>query len=51
MPDDGQNVLVVLADGSEILAYRQDGKWWIGVDYSSQDAELSAEVMFWREVS
>lgn len=48
MPPDGQNVLVTLADGSEVLAYQQDGKWWIGVEHSSQDAELTAGVEFWR---
>ena len=47
MPPEGQNVTVVLADGSERLAYWQDGAWWAGLDESSTDERLEG-VEFWR---
>jgi hypothetical protein len=51
MPPEGQNVLVTLADGSEFLAYWQDGQWWVGVEDSPDDIVLEGSVVFWRQDS
>lgn len=48
MPPEGQNVLVTLADGSELLAYWSAGQWFVGVDDDPNDAPLEAEVVSWR---
>lgn len=49
MPPEGQNVTVVLADGSETLAYWHAGQWWVGVPDHPLDIPLTIEVVSWRE--
>jgi hypothetical protein len=48
MPPEGQNVLVTLADGSEFLAYWQDGQWWVGVEDNPSDTMLEDTIISWR---
>lgn len=49
MPPAGQNVIVTLIDGTEVLAYWFEDQWWIGVAYDPIDIVLEG-VISWREV-
>lgn len=47
MPPEEVNVIAILGDGTEVMAYRKDGYWWVGVDDSPIDAKLYG-VVSWR---
>lgn len=49
MPPDGQNVIVTLSDGSELLAYFHAQNWWVGQPDNGQDIVLEG-VVSWRWV-
>jgi hypothetical protein len=49
MPPDGQNVIVTLSDGSELLAYFHAENWWVGQPDNPEDIMLEG-VVSWREV-
>jgi hypothetical protein len=49
MPNEGQNVLVTLTDGSELLAYYVAPNWWVGQPDNDIDIILES-VVSWREV-
>ncbi len=49
MPNEGQNVLVTLSDGSELLAYYVAPNWLVGQDDNPEDIILEG-VVSWREV-
>lgn len=46
-PPIGQNVDVVLSDGSTTLAYWNGSSWWVGVENDPLDAPLSGTVIGW----
>jgi hypothetical protein len=48
MPPEGQNVIVTLQDGTEVMAYWRDGQWWVGVENDPLDAPLQGTVIDWR---
>lgn len=48
MPPEGQNVTVVLDDGSETLAYWSEGLWWVGVADDPVDVPISGVVVGWH---
>ena len=47
MPPEGQNVIVVLEDGTELLAYYSDGFWRAGQDNSPEDTIVDS-IISWR---
>lgn len=49
MPPVGQNVLVTLNNGSELLAYWDEDCWWVGQADNGTDIILEG-VISWREV-
>jgi hypothetical protein len=49
MPPDGQNVIVTLSDGSELLAYFHAQNWWVGQPDNPDDIILDG-VVSWRWV-
>ena len=49
MPNEGQNVLVTLTDGSELLAYYYAQNWWIGQEDNPLDVVVDG-VVSWRMV-
>jgi hypothetical protein len=49
MPNEGQNVLVTLTDGSELLAYYVAPNWWVGQPDNGIDIILEG-IVSWREV-
>lgn len=48
MPPEGQNVIAVLDDGTEVLAYWSAGKWWVGVENDPIDVPLAGTVTSWH---
>lgn len=50
MPLEGYNVIITLADGSELLGYWMDGSWWTGVENDPNDIKVEG-VVSWREVT
>lgn len=48
MPPEGQNVIVVLDDGTEEMAYWWEGQWWVGVENDPVDVPLTRTVVTWR---
>ena len=49
MPPEGQNVIVTLEDGSELLAYWLEDQWWIGQEDNPLDVVVDG-VVSWRMV-
>ena len=47
-PPLGQEVVVTLADGSELLAYWNGVCWMVGVAHDPIDAVLAGDVIEWR---
>ena len=48
MPPVGQNVVVVLDDGTEVLAYWMDGVWWVGQENDPEDIPVNQGVQSWH---
>lgn len=48
MPPEGQNVIVTLDDGTDVMAYWSAGQWWVGVENDPMDAPLQGVVVDWR---
>jgi hypothetical protein len=40
-----------LSDGSQVAAYRADGRWWVGIRYPGESIHTDTTGPFWDEAN